>query len=149
MQRVLDVRVKQEEAKKAELLTVTQRLVAAKQAVIVKQAQMRSVLLTLARKDAKTRMTEQPMVVKHMAFSEEELKMLRRNVDEIEVQRRKKAEEMMVARKARRAMEKLQEKAKAEYVKMADAVEQKELDEFSGVRFVRSRAEAVENGITR
>jgi flagellar biosynthesis chaperone FliJ len=142
------VRVKQEEAKKAELLAITQRLLEARQAVIIKQAQMRSVLLTLSRKDALTRIAEQPTIVRHMAFSEEELKALRKKADEIEIQRKKKTEEMVAARKARRAMEKLQEKAKAEYVKIANAVEQKELDDFSGVRFVRNRAEAVASGTT-
>jgi flagellar export protein FliJ len=138
LQRVLDVRVKQEEAKKAELLAVTHRLLAARQEVIVKQATMRGILLELSRKDARTRMAEQPTIVKHMAFSEEELKRLKKKVEEIEVERRKKTDEMMEVRKARKAMEKLQEKARMEYTKMADAAEQKELDEFCSGRYARS-----------
>lgn len=137
---MLDVRVKQEEARRAELLAVTQRLLAARQAVIVKQAAIRSMLLDLARKDARTRMAEQPMVMKHMVFSEEELKKLKKKVEEIEAERKRKAEEMMQARKARKAMEKLKEKARAEYMKMLNAAEQKDLDEISGRRFAGQTA---------
>jgi flagellar export protein FliJ len=145
LQRVLDVRIKQEEAKKAELMAVTHRLLAARQAVIVKQAMMRSILLELSRKDAKIRMAEQPTIMKHMAFSEEELNILKRRVDEIEIERKRKADEMMEARMARKAMEKLQEKARVEYMKRVNAVEQKELDELSGGRFVRNRIEAAQS----
>jgi flagellar protein FliJ len=141
LQRVLDVRVKQEEARKAELLAVTQRLLTARQAVIAKQAVMRGILMELSHKDARTRMEEQPTVVRHMAFSEEELKKLKKRVEETEIERRRKSEELMQARKARKAMEKLQERARAEYVKMAIATEQKELDEVAGTRFVRSAVE--------
>jgi flagellar export protein FliJ len=145
LQRVLDVRVKQEEAKKAELMAVTHRLIAARQEVIVKQATMRGILLELSRKDARTRMAEQPTVVKHMAFSEEELKMLRKKVEEIEAERRKKTEETMEARKARKAMEKLQEKARIEYMKLAGSAEQKELDDFSSGRYARNMQSAAES----
>lgn len=145
LQRVLDVRIKQEEAKKAELFAVTHRLLAARQAVIVKQAMMRSTLIELSRKDGLTRMAEQPTVMKHMAFSEEELSKLKSRVDEIEAQRKRKAEEVMEARKARKAMEKLQEKARAEYLKRIDAIEQKELDELSSGRFVRNRIETAQS----
>jgi flagellar export protein FliJ len=145
LQRVFDVRVKQEEARKAELLAVTHRLLAARQAVIVKQAMMRSILLELSRKDAATRMAEQPTVMKHMAFSEEELNKLKKKAEEIEIERKQKSEEMMEARRARKAMEKLQEKSRAEYMKLANAIEQKELDELSGGRFVRNRIEAAQS----
>jgi flagellar export protein FliJ len=141
LQRVLDVRIKQEEAKRAELLAVTHRLLIARQMVIAKHAMMRSILLELSRKDARTRMAEQPMVVKHMAFSEEELKKLKKQAEEIEIERKRKAEEMMEARRSRKAMENLKEKAKTEYVKMVNMTEQKELDELSSGRFVRSRIE--------
>jgi flagellar export protein FliJ len=143
LQRVLDVRIKQEEAKRAELLAVTHRLLLARQIVIAKQAMMRSILLDLSRKDAGTRMAEQPLVVKHMAFSEEELKKLKKQAEEIEIERKKKAEEMMEARRSRKAMEKLKEKSKTEYVKMVNMTEQKEMDELSGGRFVRSKVEVV------
>jgi flagellar biosynthesis chaperone FliJ len=139
LQRVLDVKVKQEEAKKAELLEVTHRLLAARQEVIVKQAMMRSILMELSRKEARARLAEQPTVVKHMAFSEEELKAMRAKVEQIEVERRKKTDEMMEVRKSRKALEKLEEKARAEYVKTVNVIEQKELDELSSGRFVRSR----------
>jgi len=141
LQRVFDVRVKQEEAKKAELLAVTQRLLAAKQAVLVQQALMRSTLMELSRKNAGERMAEQPTVMQHMAFSDEKLKKLKKRVEEIEVERRQKTEELLEARKARKAMEKLKEKSRAEYIKMLNAAEQKELDELSGGRFVRNKLE--------
>lgn len=142
LQRVLDVRIKQEEARKAELLEVTQRLLAARQAVIVKQAAMRAMLTELTHKDARTRMQEQPLVLRHMAFSEQELQKLRARVVEIETERKKKSEELMEARKARKAMEKLQDRAKAEYVKMANAAEQKDMDELAGTSFVRKAFES-------
>jgi flagellar protein FliJ len=142
LQRVLDVRIKQEEAKKAELMEITQRLMAARQAVIVKHAAMRSILMELSRKDARTRMEEQPTVVKHMTFSEEELRKLKKRAEEIEMERRKKSDEMLEARQARKVMEKLQEKAKAEYAKTVSALEQKELDELAGGRFVRADRQA-------
>jgi flagellar protein FliJ len=146
LQRVLDVRIKQEEARKAQLLEVTQRLLAARQAALAKQAMMRSILLELAQKDAVTRMQEQPTVVRHMAFSEQELRELKKKTAEIEVERKRKSEELMEARKARKAMEKLQERAKAEYVKLVNAAEQKDLDELAGSRFVRSVREAAAIG---
>jgi flagellar export protein FliJ len=141
LQRVLDVRIKQEEARRAELLEVTHKLLAARQAVVAQQATMRSILLELSRKDARTRMQEQPMVVKHMAFSEEELRRLKKKVEEVEIERKKKSQEMMEARRARKAMDKLREKSKLEYARALSAMEQKELDELSGGRFVRNRNE--------
>ena len=146
LQRVLDVKVKQEEARRAELLAVTHRLLAARQAVIVQQATMRRILLELSRKEPAARIAEQPTVVKHMAFSDEKLKALKKRMDEIELERRKRAEELMEARKSRKAMEKLREKSKAEYLRRVNAVEQKELDELAGTRFVRNRIETAQSG---
>jgi len=91
----------------------------------------------MEQKEGVQRLTEQEFFFKYAHISDERIKQLEEQLAGVEKLRREKIKELMVIRKYRKGLEKLREKAKAEYLIEQNAYEQKDLDEKTSMSIAR------------
>lgn len=139
LQQVLDIRSKEEQTKRTELLKITERLAEARGQLLTRQAILRDMISRIAKEKPHKRLCEQEFFLKHSATSEEQIQMLKAKVGALESQQRQKMAEVLKIKRSRESLEKLRAEAKREYIEEQEKLEQKELDEIAGISFVRKK----------
>ena len=141
IQRVLDIKVKQEDLKRAELISITEKLILKRTELLGQERILAELLAEIAVMEPKSRIMEQEFFLKCSATNIELIKKLKEKIKELELEQRKKTEEILEIRKARQVLEKLRAKAEQQYRKEQEKLEQKEIDESATVSFVRRMRE--------
>ncbi len=137
LQRLLDIKIKQEGAKRGELVAVTEQAVAVRSQIMVQRAALRKMLAELSQKKAKQRLSDQEFFLKYAHVSDEAIKRLEEELAELEKVRQAKIKEIMKIRRYRKGLEKLRAEARAEFQKEEQRYEQKESDAKTTVSFAR------------
>jgi flagellar FliJ protein len=139
LQQVLDIRVKEEETSRAELLEVTERLAKTHGQLLRRQRMLKHMISAIAEKKPEKRLSEQELFLKYSVTSDEEIKRIKNQVSELETQQRGKIAEVLKVRRSRRSLERLRAEARKEFMKEQEKLEQKELDEAASISFARKR----------
>ena len=137
LQRLLDIKIKQEDAKRSELVAVTERALSVRSQIMLQRAALRKMLVELSEKKAKQRLSEQEFFLKYAHVSDEEIKKLELKLSELEKLRQLKIEEIMKIRKFRKGLERLRAETKAQFLKEEEKHEQKDLDDKTIMSFAR------------
>ena len=137
LQRLLDIKIKQEESMRAELVAITEQAVSLRGRIMMQKTILRRMLAEMEQKEGSQRLAEQEFFFKYAHISDERIKQLEEQLAGVEKLRREKIKELMVIRKYRKGLEKLREKAKAEYLIEQNASEQKDLDEKTSMSIAR------------
>ena len=137
LQRLLDIKIKQEGAKRGELVAVTEQAVAVRSQIMVQRVALRKMLAELSQKKAKQRLSEQEFFLKYAHVSDKAIKRLEEELAELEKVRQAKIKEIMKIRRYRKGLEKLRAEARAEFQKEEQRYEQKESDAKTTVSFAR------------
>jgi len=139
LQKVLDIRTREEETKRAELLEVTERLAEMRGELLTRQRIMKDIILSIAGKEPQKRLGDQEFFFKHSVTSDEQIKKLKRKVSELESQQRKKMAEVLEVKRFKEGLERLRAEAKRQFMEAQEKLEQKELDEVARISFARKR----------
>jgi flagellar FliJ protein len=137
LQRVLDIRKKEEQKARAELLELTERLAQTRGELLMQQKMLEDIINGLTGENPKKRLGKQEFFLKFSAASNEQIKKLKDKVNELELQQRDKIVEVLKLRRFKEGMEKLRTEAKMRFIKEQEKLEQKQLDEGATVSFVR------------
>ena len=137
LQRVLDIKKKEEQKTRAELLKLTERLAQARGELLARQKMLESIIEELTERIPKRRLGEQEFFLRYSTASDEQIKRLRENVNKLESQQREKIAEVLKVRRFKEGLEKLRIEAKIQFIKEQEKLEQKELDEGATISFVR------------
>jgi len=137
LQRLLDLKVKQENVMRTELVSITEQAVALRGRIMLRKTALRQMLAKLAKKDAKKRLKEQQLVLKYIHVTDKEIEELKTKLAELEKLRRDKIKQIMKIRKLRKGLEKLRADARAEFIKELEKFEQNELDDNTTITFAR------------
>jgi len=137
LQRVLDVKIKEEEMKRAELIRLTEKLAATRGELLMQKRILENIISEIAGKKTAERLPEQEFFLKHSKVSSERIKKLEKRVRELELEQRKKIAEILKVRRFRKGLERLREEAKRRFIEEQEKLEQKELDEGSTLSFAR------------
>jgi len=137
LQRVLDIRKKEEQKARAELLELTERLAGARGELLAQRKMLEDIINGLTGENPKKRLGRQEFFLKFSAASDEQIKKLEDKVKELESQQRDKIVEVLKLRRFKEGMEKLRTEAKMQFIKEQERLEQKQLDEGATVLFVR------------
>lgn len=137
LQRVLDIKLKQEELARTELLTLTEKLAHVRQELLARQAALREMLAKLAQKCPSKRLGEQELFLKSCSPYDEKIKKLKSRVSKLESQRKAKVVEVLRLRRFTKALKKLRTDAKAKFMTEQEKLEQKELDQGAIISFAR------------
>jgi len=137
LQRVLDIRQKEEQVLRSELMALSERMVVLRQEIMVIRARIHTALEKLSNKKTEERLSEQQLFMKYSEYSENEINSLRSKLSEVDKQRKEKMNEILKKRKEIKSLEKLRAKAKEEFLADAAHKEQNEFDEYANNKFGR------------
>ena len=137
LQRVLDIRRKEEQKARAELLELTEKLAQGRGELLMQQKMLEDIINGLTGENPKKRLGKQEFFLKFSAASDEKIKRLEDKVSELESQQRDKIAEVIKLRRSKEGLEKLRTETKMQFIKEQEKLEQKQLDEGATVSFVR------------
>jgi flagellar biosynthesis chaperone FliJ len=136
---VLDVKTKQEQAKRTELFRLTERLAETRRALLTQQRILRNIILSITENRPKNRIGEQEFFLKYSTTSDERIKLLKNKIGELEIEQRKKINEVLKARQFKEGLERLRAEAKKRFIKEQEKLEQKQLDDGATISFARKK----------
>ena len=137
LQRVLEIKKKQEQKTRAELFELTERLAQTRGELLARQKMLESIIEGLTGKSPKKRLGEQEFFLRYSTASDQQIKELIGRINELESQQREKIAEVLRLRRFKEGLEKLRVEAKIQFIKEQEKLEQKELDEGAMISFVR------------
>lgn len=137
LQRVLDVKEKQEHKARAELFRLTERLVGARGELLMQQKILEDIAYGLTRQNPRKRLGHQEFFLRHSAASDELIRKLKEKVHALEVEQKEKVTEVLRLRRFKQGLEKLREETRRQFIKEQEMLEQKEQDERAGISFIR------------
>jgi len=137
LQRVLDIKTKEEQTKKTELLKLTEKLTETRSQLLAQKRILEEIINGLAGEEPQKRLSRQEFFLKYSVTADEYIRKLENKVSELESQQRQKIAEVLKLRRFRKGLEKLRAKAKAKFIKEQEKLEQKELDEIAAIGFAR------------
>jgi len=137
LQRVLEIKKKEEQKTRSELIELTERLAHTRGEMLARQKMLESIIEGLAGRNPKRRLGEQEFFLRYSTTSDEQIKKLKENINELESKQREKIAEVLKVRKFKEGLERLRVEAKIQFIKEQEKLEQKELDERATISFVR------------
>jgi flagellar export protein FliJ len=146
LQRVLDVKEKEEQVKTAQLMALTERLVRTRGELLAQQGILRDILDGIAGETGQKRLSQQELFLKYSATTDERIKKLKKKISELEKQQREKIKEVLKVRRFRQGLERLRAEAKRRFIQEQEKLEDKQLDETATIGFTRKLREAANAG---
>lgn len=137
LQRLLDIRLKQEEALRTELMGLTEQTATLRGRILMEKAMLRSRLAELRQTATDRRIRRQQDFMACVSVVDARIAALQADLNVLEQKRKEKTEAIMAVRKFRKALERLKTQAQDEYVYALHSEEQKNQDENIGVAFAR------------
>ncbi|MCK5225803.1 MAG: hypothetical protein KAQ89_03715 [Planctomycetes bacterium] len=137
LQRVLDVRTKQEQIKRAELMKLTETLAKTRAELMMQKRILKNIISQITKKDSHQRLSEQELFLQCSQESDLRIKQLGNQVGQLESQQKEKIAEVIKLKKLTEGLEKLRAQTKKEFMYKEEQLEQKQLDEGAVVGFVR------------
>jgi len=137
LQRVLEVKTKEEQTKRAELLELTEKLAKTRGELLRQQRILEGIISEITGENPRKRLGEQEFFLKYSVTNDELIKKLKNKASDLESQQRKKIIEVLRAKRFKEGLEKLRAEAKSKFIKEQEKLEQKELDEGATISFAR------------
>ena len=137
LQRVLDIRTKEEQKARAELLKLTEKLAETKSELLTWRKMLEEIINGLALGNPKKRLGRQEFFLRYSATSDEQIKKLENMVKELEAKQREKIAEVLKLKRFKEGLEKLRAEAKIQFINEQEKLDQQQLDEGATVLFVR------------
>jgi flagellar export protein FliJ len=137
LQKVLDVRTKEEQLKRTELFQLAEHLAAKRGELLMRQRILQDLMAEVQNCEPPARLNTQEFFLRHAAADDEQIRRLREEIAALEVRYKEKMAEVLAVRRFKEGLEKLREQAKEEYIREQEKLEQKELDERTIVAFAR------------
>jgi flagellar biosynthesis chaperone FliJ len=137
LQRLLEIKIKEEQIKRAELIGITERLAHTRNEQIMQRKILEETINSLMEEHPKSRLDKQSLFLKSAAVNDELIKKLESKVKEIEKQQKEKISEVIKVKQFRKSLEKLRVEAKMQYIQEQEKIEQKDADEITTIGFAR------------
>ena len=137
LQRVLDIKEKEEQKARAELFELAEKLAETRGELLARQKMLKDLISGLAEESPKARLGKQEFFLKFSAVSDKQIRNLKDLIRLLELQQREKVVEVLKVRRFKEGLESLREETKRQFIEEQEKLEQKELDERAGVSFVR------------
>jgi flagellar FliJ protein len=139
LQTVLDIKTKEEEVKRSELLKIVEKLAETQGELLRQQRILEDIISVITGKKSQERLGEQEFFLKCSVTSDELIKKLKNAAIELKSQQRNKIAEVLKVRRLKEGLEKLRTEAKQEFIKEQEKLEQKEQDEGATISFSRKK----------
>jgi len=154
LQRLLDIKAKEEQIKRAELLGATEKLAQTRGGLAMQKRLLKNIIDGLTEEHPAKRLARQELFMKSSVTDDELIEKLESRVRQLKTQQKEKIAEVLKVRRFKEGLEQLRVEAKSQFIKEQEKLEQKEADEMTAIGFVRKmtqkdRAEISSAGISR
>ncbi|HON91936.1 MAG TPA: hypothetical protein PLT20_11020 [Sedimentisphaerales bacterium] len=139
LQRVLDVKAKEEQLRRTELFRLTELLTAKRGEMLMRQRVLENLLADLRNDRSPERLSSQAFVLQRVAVDDERIRKLQEEIATLEIRHREKAAELLAVRRYKEGLEKLRAQAQEQYIQEQERLEQKELDDRTTVACARRK----------
>jgi len=129
LQKVLDVKTKEEQAKQMKLFRLTEMLAEKRSELLMRQRILQEIVSGIKKNRTSERLGVQEFFLKHATTNDECIRALRNGIAELEAQQKQKMAELLAARKFKEGLERLRAEAHERFVREQEKLEQKELDD--------------------
>lgn len=146
LQRVLDIRRKEEQTRKAELLDVTEKLAHARGELLIQKTTLKNIIDGLTEEHPGSRLGKQEFFLRCSVTSDELIKKLESKTNKLKTRQKEKIAQILTVKRFRKGLEKLRAEAKTEFIKEQERLEQKEADEMTTIGFTRKMMQRGEIG---
>lgn len=130
LQRLLDIKEKQEDFARMELVGITEQIVMIRGQIMMQKTILRGLFSELNQLEPQQRTQRQRECMKYAHVIDAKIKTLSQTLQQVEQKRKKKMEAVMALRKLRKSLEQLRAKALICYHEELNQAEQKQLDEY-------------------
>ena len=137
LQRVLDIKTKEEQKKKSELIAISGKLANTRSELLRQQVILKELIENITKGNPKKRMGKQEFFLKSSTTNNEYIRKLKSKIIELELLQKEKIAAVLKVRRFKKGLEKLGAEAKMEFIKEQEKLEQKQADEDTSVRFAR------------
>ena len=137
LQRLVDIKVKQEDFARIELVTITEQIVIIRGQIMMQKMVLRNLFSELNQLDPQQRTQRQRECMEYAHVTDAKIKTLHQNLEQAEQKRKNKIEEVVALRKLRKSLDQLRAKALIRYREEINQAEQKQLDESITTTFAR------------
>ncbi len=138
LQKVLDVKSKQEQLKRNELFRIAEQLAAKRGELLLRQRILQDMMAEIQEDTSSARWNTQEFFLRHAAADDEWIRQLQAEITTLEIRHKEKAAEVLAVRRFKEGLEKLRERAKEQYLREQEKLEQKDSDERTTIAFVRN-----------
>jgi flagellar export protein FliJ len=137
LQKVLDIRTKQEQIKTQALFALTENLAQTRGELFTQQRILKDILDSIANEKPAERLSRQEFFLRNSAATDERIRRLKKSIAELERKQKEMIAEVLKIRKAKEGLERLREQAKRNFIEAQEKIEQKQLDEIATQSFSR------------
>jgi flagellar biosynthesis chaperone FliJ len=137
LQRVLDVKKKQAQAMRMELLHLTEQVAQVRLQLMMRQQAIQAMLESVAKAASHERMNRQALAMDFSEGSQAQIKALEEQVETVQARKKEKTEALLALRQASEGLERLRMDAERRFIKDMDKKEQKMADELSVLKYAR------------
>ena len=138
LQRVLDVKQKQEQAKRMELLQITGQVTRTQTQLILRQQALQAMLETVAQEPRQERMSKQALAMDYAKGSQVRMKALEEQIETLQAQKKETTEELLALKQTTEGLERLRAGAEHLFLEDLNKKEQKMADELTLMKYVRN-----------
>ncbi|MGE5293938.1 MAG: hypothetical protein ACM3VT_03855 [Solirubrobacterales bacterium] len=137
LQRVLDVKTKEEQLRQTELFRLTEELTAKRGELLMRQRILQNLLVDLRRDQSSDRLNAREFFFRRVTVDDEQIRKIKAEIEALVVKQKEKTAEMLAVRRFKEGLEKLRAQAKEEYIRQEEKLEQKESDDRAAIAFAR------------
>jgi flagellar biosynthesis chaperone FliJ len=137
LQRVLDVKAREEQLKRTELFRLTEHMTARRGELLMRQRTLQNLLEDIRQVQSPERWSTQEFFLRRVAVDDERIRKLQEEIAALEVRHQEKTAEVLAVRRFKEGLEKLRAQAKEDYIREEERLEQKETDERTTIAFAR------------
>ena len=117
LQKVLDVKSKQEQLKRNELFRIAEQLAAKRGELLLRQRILQDLWPRSRGQESPTRWNAQEFFLRHAATDDEQIRRLQEEIAALEIRHQEKTAEVLAVRRFKEGLEKLREQAKEQYLR--------------------------------
>ncbi|OHB56488.1 MAG: hypothetical protein A2Y07_09185 [Planctomycetes bacterium GWF2_50_10] len=137
LQRILELKEKQEHLARTELMEITEKIIAIRHAILLRQTNLRQSLAEFGRIEVAQRLPSHELMMRSAKYVGEQISLLRKKMTEFEEVKKQKMEKMLELRKFRKNLEKLRQAAYLQYQEDVKKAQLSELDEIAAIATAR------------
>jgi flagellar export protein FliJ len=137
LQKVLDVKTKQEQIKRNELFQIAEQLAARRGELLLRRRILQDLLTEIREQPGPARWSAQEFFLRHADDDDRQIRRLEEEIAALQVRHKEKTAEVLAVRRFKEGLEKLRQQAQEEYLREHERAEQKEADEQTTLTFAR------------